>query len=81
MSTDPQPVELVRLQVGSRAQLFGTRLGRADFDLLQALGLTEECRLRVCRAGDPWIVQVRSTRIGIADLVARDILVIPEPAE
>jgi Fe2+ transport system protein FeoA len=32
----------------------------------------------VCQTGDPWIVQVRSTRIGIAESVARAILVIPE---
>jgi Fe2+ transport system protein FeoA len=33
----------------------------------------------VCQAGDPWIVQVRATRIGIADSLARSILVVPEP--
>lgn len=76
---DPQqPVSLTRLSVGAQARLHGTRLERADFELLEALGLTGECRLRVCQAGDPWIVQVRATRIGIADSLAPSILVVPE---
>ena len=74
-----EPVDLTRLRVGEEARFHGTLLERADFELLEALGLTDDCRLRVCQAGDPWIVQVRSTRIGIADSLARSILVVPEP--
>lgn len=81
----PQPVsavrravDLTRLRVGAEARFCGTLLDRADLQILEALGLTDACRLRVCQTGDPWIVQVRSTRIGIAESVARAILVIPE---
>jgi Fe2+ transport system protein FeoA len=73
-----RPVDLTCLQVGAEARFCGTLLGRADLEILEALGLTDDCRLRVCQTGDPWIVQVRSTRIGIAESVARAILVIPE---
>jgi Fe2+ transport system protein FeoA len=79
-ATGPEPVDLTRLRVGSEARFHGTSLERSDLEILEALGLTGSCRLRVCQAGDPWIVQVRSTRIGIADPVARSIRVIPEPA-
>jgi hypothetical protein len=74
------PVGLTSLGVGAEARFHGTSLDRADLELLEGLGLTGSCHLRVCQAGDPWIVQVRATRIGIADSVARAILVVPEGA-
>ena len=40
---------------------------------LRALGLTDACELRLCKAGEPCIVQVRSTRIGLSGEVARGI--------
>jgi Fe2+ transport system protein FeoA len=45
---------------------------------LRALGLTDRCLLRVCKAGEPCIVQVRQTRIGLSRELARGIFVIPE---
>jgi Fe2+ transport system protein FeoA len=75
---DRRPIDLTRLAVGSRARYHGARLDRADLDLLESLGVTEACSLRVCQTGDPWIVQVRATRIGLAESVARAILVVPE---
>jgi Fe2+ transport system protein FeoA len=72
-----QPVDLTRLREGAEARLHDALLERSDLEILAALGLTSACRLRVCQAGDPWIVQVGATRIGIADSVARAILVIP----
>lgn len=77
-ATDREPVSLTRLRVGSRARFHDSQLEPGDLQLLEALGLTGACRLRVCQAGDPWIVQVRATRIGIAEAVARAIFVIPE---
>lgn len=74
----PEPVELTRLPVGSEARMHGMLLRRADLELLEALGLTDACRLRVCQVGDPCIVQVGATRIGIAESLARSILVLPE---
>lgn len=47
---------------------------------LRSLGLTEFCQLRLCKKGEPCIVQVRSTRIGLSGSVARQIFVVPLPA-
>ena len=49
-----------------------------DAALLQALGMTESCRFKVCQAGDPWIVQVREARIGLVTSVAQRLLAVPE---
>jgi Fe2+ transport system protein FeoA len=43
--------------------------------LRQVLGLTDGARLRVCRLGDPCIIQVRSTRIGLSKAVAQSVFV------
>lgn len=43
--------------------------------LLRSLGLTGGSRFRVCRMGDPCIIQVRSTRIGLSREVADSVLV------
>jgi len=80
VTQDQNLIDLTRLSVGSRARFRGTGLAQSDLQLLEALGLTEDSRFRVCQTGDPWIVQVRSTRIGIAEAVARQIRVLPEEA-
>lgn len=73
-----EPVQLDTLPHGSRARLHTADLACEDCDLLQALGLTDHCRLRVCKTGNPVIIQVRSTRIGLARSVAERLLVTPE---
>lgn len=72
------PIQLTELCEGRCARLHTTDLANDECALLRALGLTHKCRLRVCKAGDPWIVQVRETRIGLSASVAQKILVIPE---
>ncbi len=71
-------VRLTELSVGDRGKLHATRLAGGDREILRALGLAERSRFRVCKGGDPWILLVRSTRVGISDAVARRILVIPD---
>ena len=44
-------------------------------DVLRSLGLVTGVSLRVCRVGDPCIVQVRSTRIGLSAVVAESVYV------
>jgi Fe2+ transport system protein FeoA len=75
-----RPVPLTQLTTGSVARLHATELGSDDCALLRALGLTDHCVLRVCKAGEPCIVQVRATRIGLSKAVARSLFVIPEIA-
>jgi Fe2+ transport system protein FeoA len=47
---------------------------------LRALGLTDACRIRLCKTGDPCIVQVRTTRIGLSRVVAEQLYVVPDGA-
>lgn len=76
------PIPLSSLRDGAIARFKATEeLDPASCDLLRALGLTRECQLTLCKAGEPCIVQVRSTRIGLSRTVANGIMVVPEPKE
>lgn len=72
-----QPVRLNSLRKGQCARLEAAMLPCGECDLLEALGLERQCELEVCKAGDPCIVRVRSTRIGLSARVARELLVMP----
>ena len=74
----PAPIRLNELKAGQRGQMVRAELFCDDCELLSALGMTDRCKFRVCKAGDPWIVEVNSTRIGLAASVAGQIIVIPE---
>ena len=72
---------LTELAVGAPARLLRCELPAAEGNLLAAMGLIAGCRLEVRKPGDPLIVQVRSTRIGLASRLAQAILVrAEEPA-
>lgn len=77
MSDPTSPVSLGTLAEGSLARFHGTDLDPESCHQLRSLGLTQECQLRLCKAGEPCIVQVRSTRIGLSKEVARRIMVVP----
>lgn len=79
-ATAALPIHLTALPCGAWARLHGSNLAAEDRALLCALGLSERCRFRLCNAREPWIVQVRTTRIGLAESVAHRLLVIPESA-
>jgi hypothetical protein len=68
------------MSAGQMVRLHGAHLNPHDCALLGALGLTDRCVLRICKIGEPCIVQVRSTRIGLSRSVAEGILVVPESA-
>jgi Fe2+ transport system protein FeoA len=70
-------VPLTHLRRGQRARLHRADLHCDDCELLNAMGLTEQCELRVCRRGEPYIVQVNATRLGLAASVAGRIHVHP----
>lgn len=63
------------LATGARARLMRCELPVADGHLLAAMGLSTGCRLRVRKAGDPFIVEVRSARIGLSRPVAERVWV------
>jgi Fe2+ transport system protein FeoA len=71
------PIALSTLTVGSSATLHEAKLDLESARLLRALGLSSAGTLRLCKAGEPCIVQVGATRIGVSRDVASRILVIP----
>jgi Fe2+ transport system protein FeoA len=58
--------------------MHGAMLTPQDCALIRALGLTDRCLMRICKVGEPCIVQVHATRIGLSRTVADGILVVPE---
>jgi Fe2+ transport system protein FeoA len=77
-ASDASAIQLTELAAGCSAQLHRTDLADDDFALLEALGISRSCRLRVCQVGNPCILQVRDSRIGLAAAVACRLFVIPE---
>jgi len=67
-------VPLTALAAGSKAVLQDVGDPRL-FALLRSLGLTGRTEFRLCRVGDPCIIQVRSTRIGLSKAVAESVIV------
>lgn len=75
------PVRLCDLKEGCDARFHEASLDAESRNLLRALGLTPASVMRLCQQGEPCIVQVRATRIGLSKTVAGKILVIPEARE
>jgi Fe2+ transport system protein FeoA len=73
----PDAIPLSQLRAGCHATLACRLMEAQDGEMLAAMGLTDRCRLRVCRAGEPCIVQVAGFRLGLAAALARRILVVP----
>jgi Fe2+ transport system protein FeoA len=73
-------IPLTDLPVDARAELRLSTLDDQTRALLRALGLTDGSPLRVCKQGEPLIIQVRATRIGMARSVAAGLLVEPRQA-
>jgi Fe2+ transport system protein FeoA len=71
------PVRLCDLRVGDSARLHRTEVDVATAQFLRAIGLTHASEIRLCKNGDPCIIQVRSTRIGLSRAVARRVFVVP----
>ena len=78
MSPIPKtPICLCDLEVGATARFHGTQLEPEFSRFLRAVGLTQTSELRLCKNGDPCIVQVRATRIGVSKAVAGQVYVVP----
>ena len=74
--TTHAPVPLTTLEAGTSARLHATELDDGTRSLLRSLGLTDASLVRVCKCGDPFIIQVRTTRIGLSSSVAGNIYVV-----
>lgn len=70
-------VPLTAVAVGVIATLHEVRDAESR-GVLRSLGLTDQCRLRLCQVGDPCIVQVDETRIGLSRAVAQHLYVVPD---
>jgi Fe2+ transport system protein FeoA len=80
LPADAEPlVPLTTMRVGCVATLCEVR-DDASRRVLRSLGMTEHCQMRLCKVGDPCIVQVQATRIGLSRIVAEHLFVAPEPA-
>jgi Fe2+ transport system protein FeoA len=73
----PSAVPLTSVPVGALATLHEVRDAESR-TVLRSLGLHDACVMRLCKVGDPCIVQVRATRIGLSNAVARCLYVVPE---
>jgi Fe2+ transport system protein FeoA len=71
----PGTVRLTDLQVGATARLFDAQIDPESRSQLRALGLTDRSLIRVCKQGEPCVVQVRATRVGISSRIAQHVLV------
>ena len=80
-ASSPRPrVPLTQLGRGQRARLDdGCMSGLPENDqcLLRAMGVHERCELRVCKPGEPCIIMVERTRVGLSGTVAQGLLVTP----
>ena len=71
------PVPLSSLPRGARATIHDRLLPEGEHELLSAMGLAAKRVLRVCRTGEPVIVQVGPTRLALPASLARSVLVLP----
>jgi Fe2+ transport system protein FeoA len=69
-------VRLSDLPEGAVATLADAEVDPETRRLLGSLGLTPSCELRLCKAGEPFIVRVRTTRIGLSRSLAASIYVV-----
>ena len=79
MSAPPvRPVALSSLRAGAHGRVHEPLLDEESTSLLHALGLSVSRRFKLCKTGEPCIVQVGGTRLGVSASVACHILVWPQ---
>jgi Fe2+ transport system protein FeoA len=68
-------IELSRMPEGVPGRIGSLEAASTDRDRLEAMGLCVGRTVEVVRAGDPMIVRVLGTRIGLAAVLARTVRV------
>lgn len=68
-------VDLAAAPPGIPAKISAVQTGFADLERLEVMGLCVGRTVEVVKAGDPMIVRVLGTRIGLAAVLARAIRV------
>lgn len=89
ISATPTPVALSTLLPGQQAFVQGAALDSTDAAYLRAMGIRPQALVRMCRTGEPCIVEVRSggvqscgsccCRIGLSRDLADKVLVMAAP--
>ena len=69
---------LTGLPVGACGRVVSVDVSGIDLERLEVMGLCRGRRVCVIKRGDPMIVRVLGTRIGLAAALARCVLVLPE---
>ena len=72
-------VRLSDLPEGATATFAEADVDPSTRRMLGSLGFTAACPVRLCKTGEPFIVRVRTTRIGLSRALAAAIYVIPQP--
>ena len=75
--TPARTLRLTEVRVGARARMHSHELPDSDLQLLEAIGLTARSEIRVLQQGEPCIVLVRDTRVGLTRPVASRMRVVP----
>jgi Fe2+ transport system protein FeoA len=75
----PESVSLSELDAGHSGRLDAPEVADGERGLLAAMGLSAGCHVVVRQNGDPCIVEVRSTRIGLARRLAQRLRVRRDP--
>jgi len=76
-TTTPPRVPLSVLRSGDRAVVEFDALAHDEAQLLEAMGLTDQSEVRICRSGSPCIIEVAQMRLGLAASVAHRIYATP----
>ena len=70
-------VLLTSLSQGDCAVVVAMDIAEADQKRLQVMGVCPGRDVWVVKKGDPWIVRVMGTRIGISESIASSVYVVP----
>ena len=74
-SIEMEPIPLSNLAKDEQGILVGADLSQDEKDELGAMGLQDDSVFRVCQQGQPCIVQVEATRLGLSVELASKIMV------
>jgi len=72
---DPELITLSELDEREEAVVYFTDLECDERQALAAMGLYEDALFRLCQQGQPCIIQVEATRLGLSQEVTSRILV------
>lgn len=80
-ATNTSATTLSDLPAGALCRVDAVSLEPEHAARMAGLGISAGRQVRVVRAGEPLVVQVYGSRIGLAQALARHIIVKAEPAE